>query len=110
VVFLPARLAPPRRFNKRTPAGSAEAAAIERFETARAQFIPAVQGCEGECIRERQQAGIEAAEAKGVYKGRNPSVPVVRVREMRAAGQGPTAIAKALGISRMSVHRALAGA
>jgi len=27
-----------------------------------------------------------------------------------ALGQGPTAIAKALGISRMSVHRALTGA
>jgi DNA invertase Pin-like site-specific DNA recombinase len=51
-------------------------------------------------IRERQQAGIEAAKAKGIYRGRKPSVPVERVREMRAAGQGPTAIAKALGISR----------
>src|SRR3954466_918192 len=61
-------------------------------------------------IRERQQAGIEAAKAKGIYKGRKPSIPVERVREMRAAGQGPTAIAKALGISRMSVHRALTGA
>ena len=58
-------------------------------------------------IRERQQAGIEAAKAKGVYKGRKPSVPVATVREMREAGQGPTAIAKALGISRMSVHRAI---
>ena len=61
-------------------------------------------------IRERQQAGIEAAKAKGIYRGRKPSVPVERVREMRAAGQGPTAIAKALGISRMSVHRILTGA
>ena len=61
-------------------------------------------------IRERQQAGIEAAKAKGVYKGRKPSVPVGKVREMHAAGQGPSTIAKALGISRMSVHRALAGA
>jgi len=60
-------------------------------------------------IRERQQAGIEAAKAKGVYKGRKPSVPVETVRAMRASGQGPTAIAKALGISRMSVHRALSG-
>jgi DNA invertase Pin-like site-specific DNA recombinase len=59
-------------------------------------------------IRERQQAGIEAAKAKGVYKGRKASVPVQRVREMRSAGHGPTAIAKALGISQMSVHRALA--
>src|SRR5215211_3320928 len=58
-------------------------------------------------IRERQQAGIEAATAKGVYKGRELFVPVERVREMWAAGQGPTAIAKALGISRMSVHRVL---
>ena len=56
-------------------------------------------------IRERQQAGIEAAKANAVYRGRKLSVPVERVREMRAAGHGPTAIAKALGISRMSVHR-----
>src|SRR4051794_36604723 len=56
-------------------------------------------------IRERQQAGIEAAKAKGVYKGRKPSVPVQKVWEMREAGHGPTAIAKAPGISRMSVHR-----
>ena len=61
-------------------------------------------------IRERQQAGIEAAKAKGVDRGRNPSVPVEQVREMRNAGHGPTAIAKALGISRMSVHRVLTGA
>ena len=59
-------------------------------------------------IRERQQAGIEAAKAKGVYKGRKASVPVQRVREMRSVGHGTTAIAKALGISRISVHRALA--
>ena len=54
-------------------------------------------------IRERQQAGIETAKARGVYKGRKPVDPVERVREKRAAGQGPTAIAKALGISRMSL-------
>jgi DNA invertase Pin-like site-specific DNA recombinase len=60
-------------------------------------------------IRERQQAGIEAAKTKGVYKGRKPPVPVAKIREMRDAGQGPTTIAKALGVSRMSVHRALSG-
>jgi DNA invertase Pin-like site-specific DNA recombinase len=61
-------------------------------------------------ISEGQQARIEAAKAKGVYKGRKPSIPVERVREMRSAGHGATAIAKTLGISRMSVHRALTGA
>ena len=60
-------------------------------------------------IRERQQAGIEVAKSKGIYKGRKPSVPVAKVREMHEAGHGPTAIAKALGISRMSVHRVLSG-
>ncbi len=60
-------------------------------------------------IRERQQAGIEAAKVKCVYKGRKPSVPIEKVREMHGAGHGPTAIAEALGVSRMSVHRALAG-
>jgi DNA invertase Pin-like site-specific DNA recombinase len=61
-------------------------------------------------IRERQQAGIETAKAKGIYRGRKPFIPVGRVREMRDAGHGPTAIAKALGISRMRVHRTLAEA
>jgi len=59
-------------------------------------------------IRERQQAGIEDAKARGVYTGRKASVPVAKVREMHKGGQGPTAIAKALGVSRMSVYRALA--
>ncbi|MBA1157477.1 recombinase family protein [Microvirga mediterraneensis] len=61
--------------------------------------------------RERQLEGIAKAKEAGVYagKGRKPSVPVEKVREMRAAGQGPSAIAKTLGISRMSVHRALQG-
>jgi len=60
-------------------------------------------------MRERQQAGIEAAKAKGVYKGRKPSVPTGRVREMRQQGLGVQAIANALEISRMSVYRALEG-
>ena len=47
-------------------------------------------------IRERQQTGIEAAKAKGIYKDRRPSVPVETVRQMQAAGHGPTAIAEAL--------------
>jgi DNA invertase Pin-like site-specific DNA recombinase len=34
-------------------------------------------------------------------------VPVEKVRTMHSDGVGPSAIAKALGISRMSVHRVL---
>jgi DNA invertase Pin-like site-specific DNA recombinase len=59
--------------------------------------------------RERQLEGIAKAKAAGVYKGkgRPASIPIERVRELHAQGMGPSAIAKALGISRMSVHRAL---
>jgi DNA invertase Pin-like site-specific DNA recombinase len=58
-------------------------------------------------ILERQRAGIEAAKKKGVYKGRKPSVPVDAVRKMRGEGRGPAEIAAVLGVSRMSVWRAL---
>lgn len=59
--------------------------------------------------RERQLEGIAKAKAAGVYagKGRPASVPAERIREMQANGMGPSAIAKELGVSRMSVHRAL---
>jgi DNA invertase Pin-like site-specific DNA recombinase len=76
----------------------------------RVTVLGMVAEMERKFIRERQQAGIEAAKAKGVYKGRKPSIPVEKVREMPANGHGATAIAKALGISRMSAHRALTGA
>ena len=58
-------------------------------------------------IRERQQAGIEAVRVstRGVSR-----LCRSKVRDMRASGHGSTAIAKALGISRMSVHRILTGA
>jgi DNA invertase Pin-like site-specific DNA recombinase len=59
--------------------------------------------------KERQMEGIARAKADGVYagKGRPASVDAVRVREMRAQGLGPTAIAKALGIGRASVYRVM---
>ncbi|MFC3442171.1 recombinase family protein [Sphingobium rhizovicinum] len=59
-------------------------------------------------IKARQRRGIEAAKAKGIYKGRPPSIDPVRVRELHQQGMGPTAIAKNLKIARASVYRALA--
>jgi len=57
--------------------------------------------------KERQLEGIAQAKARGVYKGRKPSVDVVKVRELKATGLGPTAIAEKLQIGRASVYRVL---
>ena len=58
--------------------------------------------------RERQLEGIRAAKARGVYKGRKPSIDPAEVRQLREAeGLGPSAIARRLGIGRASVYRVL---
>jgi DNA invertase Pin-like site-specific DNA recombinase len=57
--------------------------------------------------RERQLEGIAKAKAAGIYKGRPASIDAARVRELKAAGMGPTQIAKALKIGRASVYRVL---
>jgi DNA invertase Pin-like site-specific DNA recombinase len=45
--------------------------------------------------RERQLEGINAAKARGVYKGRKPSIDAVEVlRLRREEGLGPAAIAR----------------
>lgn len=60
-------------------------------------------------IRERQRVGIEAARAKGVYKGRPVKLDHPRILAMRADGKGATVIAMALGCSRGAVYKALNG-
>ena len=57
--------------------------------------------------RERQLEGIAKAKAAGVYKGRPASIDAAKVRDLRDQGMGATTIAKALGIGRASVYRAL---
>lgn len=57
--------------------------------------------------KERQMEGIAQAKAKGVYKGRPPTIKPSEVAALKAQGLGPAAIAKQLNISRVSVYRAL---
>jgi len=58
--------------------------------------------------RERQMEGIAKAKARGVYKGRKPSIDCVEVLRLKGKGMGASAIAKELGIGRASVYRLLA--
>src|SRR5215203_1630762 len=58
-------------------------------------------------IKERQRDGIERAKAEGVYRGGKRRVDRDKVMAMTAAGDGPAAIASAVGCSRMQVYRIL---
>src|SRR4029077_12305617 len=61
--------------------------------------------------RERQMEGIANAKAKGVYKGRKPSIDPAEVRRLWVEEKlGATAIVARLGIGRASVYRVLVAA
>lgn len=59
-------------------------------------------------IKARQRRGIDAAKARGVYRGRPATISSDAVRELHQQGIGATEIAKRLRIGRASVYRALA--
>jgi DNA invertase Pin-like site-specific DNA recombinase len=61
-------------------------------------------------IKDRQRAGIEAAKAEGVYKGRKVVFDRAKILELRKQGLGATAIAKAVGCKRGAVYLALKAA
>jgi DNA invertase Pin-like site-specific DNA recombinase len=58
-------------------------------------------------LKDRQRAGIEAAKAKGIYKGRPPTFDRAKILELRKQGMGATAIAEAVGCKRGNVYKAL---
>ncbi|WP_372459543.1 recombinase family protein [Dietzia aurantiaca] len=61
-------------------------------------------------IRERQAEGIAIAKAKGKYKGRKRVLTDEQVAKAHArveAGEGPSAIARDLGVGRSTLYRAL---
>ena len=61
-------------------------------------------------IRDRQRAGIDAAKAKGVYKGRPVTFDRARIVSLRKEGMGATEIAKTVGCKRGNVYKTLKAA
>ncbi len=72
-------------------------------------ILGAVAEFERSIIKQRQREGIDKAKAKGVYKGRKASIDKDRILAMRTEGLSTYAIAEQMGISRMTVHRAING-
>lgn len=71
--------------------------------------LGAVAAFERELMLERQREGIAKAKAEGKYKGRKPSAALKASEAvaMFKSGKSVTETAKALGIGRGSVYRAL---
>lgn len=68
-------------------------------------ILGAVAEFETAIRKDRQLEGIAAAKAKGIYRGRKPTLDREKIIVMLAEGKGPTEIATALGASRASIYR-----
>lgn len=68
-------------------------------------ILGAVAEFEADIRRDRQRDGIERAKAKGVYRGRRPTIDTARIETLVATGMTPAAIARNMGIGRASVYR-----
>ncbi|WP_330317026.1 recombinase family protein [Streptomyces platensis] len=76
------------------------------------QVVGAMAEFERSLIKDRTRAGLEAAKAQGRTGGR-PTVmdadKLAAAKARRAKGESVTVVAKALGVSRATLYRALAG-
>jgi DNA invertase Pin-like site-specific DNA recombinase len=61
-------------------------------------------------IRGRQRAGIDAAKAKGIYKGRPVTSDRARIVAQAKEGMGATETAKVVGCKRGNVYKTLKAA
>ncbi|MFG2140287.1 recombinase family protein [Streptomyces sp. NPDC048650] len=77
------------------------------------QVVGAMAEFERSLIKDRTRAGLEAAKAQGRTGGR-PTVmdadKLAAAKARRAKGESVTAVAKAVGVSRATLYRALAEA
>lgn len=83
------------------------AAQDDPFARLQLQLLGSFAQFERSIIRKRQAEGIAQAKAKGVYRGRQPSIDPAQVAKLKAEGLGATEIAERLGIGRASVYRLL---
>ncbi len=81
----------------------------DAFSRLQLQLMGAFAEFERNIIRKRQAEGIAKAKARGVYKGRRKKVDDQKIIELKRQGKRVSEIAAAMGVSRMTVYRALDG-
>ncbi|MDE2441555.1 MAG: recombinase family protein [Betaproteobacteria bacterium] len=67
--------------------------------------LAAVAEFEADIRAERQRDGIEAAKAKGIYKGRPATIDGTAIKDALATGESPSVLARRMGIARSTVYR-----
>lgn len=67
--------------------------------------LAAVAEFETDIRAERQKDGIEAAKAKGVYKGRKATIDPAAIKAALADGESPSALSRRMGVARSTVYR-----
>ena len=79
----------------------------DAFSRLQLQLMGAFAEFERNIIRKRQAEGIAKAKARGVYKGGKKTVDDQKIIDLKQQGKRVSEIAAALGVSRMTVYRAL---
>ncbi|MDX2295743.1 MULTISPECIES: helix-turn-helix domain-containing protein [Streptomyces] len=77
------------------------------------QAVGAMAEFERSLVKDRTHAGLDAARAQGRVGGRPAAMDADKLaaaKARRAKGERVTAVAKALGVSRATLYRALPGA
>lgn len=81
--------------------------ADDAFSRLQLQLMGAFAEFERNIIRKRQAEGIAKAKERGVYKGRKKKVDDQQIIDLKQQGKKVSEIAAGLGVSRMTVYRAL---
>ncbi len=71
-------------------------------------MLGVLAGFETNLRQERQAEGIAAAKLRGIYRGRTPKIDMAAIQARLTEGLSPTEIARDMGISRGTVHKAKA--
>lgn len=80
------------------------------FSRLQLHLMGAFSEFERQIIRKRQSEGIAKAKLRGVYKGRKKQVDDAKIIALKTTGKRVCEIAADLGVSRMTVYRALESA